>query len=471
MVVGELTESTDLLVVGGGPGGYVAAFRAADLGVQTTIVDAAPVLGGICLREGCIPSKALLHVAHTVTDAREAEKFGITFARPQIDVERVRAFKQGVVDRLCGGVNTLASKRNVRVVQGKAVFEDSRTVRIEGGEVARIKFKHCILATGSRPKRLPESVLPAACCWDSTDALELKEIPRTLLVVGGGYIGLELGQVYASFGSKVTVLEALDRIAAGCDDDLARPLVARLRKDFDAIHTGATLEGAQPTGRGVEISFSKGGEKQKLTFDRVLVSVGRQPCSDGLGLEHTKVVVNSRGFIEVDPQRRTADKRIFAIGDVAGDPMLAHKASREGIVAAEVIAGHNAVYEPRAIPAVIYTDPEVAWCGLTETEAQARGVEVVIGKFPWGAAGRAIAMGRTDGMTKIIADARTKRILGMGVVGAHAGDLIAEGVHAIEMAATAEDLALTIHPHPATSETIMEAAESIVGSAIHALRR
>lgn len=471
MVVGELTESTDLLVIGGGPGGYVAAFRAADLGVQTTIVDAAPVLGGICLREGCIPSKALLHVAHLVSDAREAEKFGVRFAKPAIDIDKVRGFKQGVVDRLCGGVNTLANKRNVRVVQGRAVFEDSKTVRVEGGEVARIRFKNCIIATGSRPKRLPESIMPAACCWDSTDALEMKEIPTSLLVVGGGYIGLELGQVYASFGSKVTVIEALDRIATGCDEDLARPLVARLKKDFEAIHTGATLEGAQPTGRGVEVTFSKGGERQKLVFDRVLVSVGRQPCSDKLGLENTKVVVSARGFIEVDAQRRTADKRIFAIGDVAGDPMLAHKASREGIVAAEVIAGHNAVYDPRAIPAVVYTDPEVAWCGLTETEARAKGVEVAIGKFPWGAAGRAIAMGRTDGLTKIIADPKTKRVLGMGVVGARAGDLIAEGVHAIEMGATADDLAMTVHPHPATSETIMEAAESIVGSAIHALRR
>lgn len=471
MVVGELTESTDLLVLGGGPGGYVAALKAADLGIQTTIVDENPVLGGVCLRVGCIPSKALLHVAHLIDAARESgEKFGVSFAAPKIDVDKVRGFKQGVVDRLCNGINTLATKRNVRIVQGRGRFEDSKTVRVEASEVARIKFKHCIIATGSRPKRLPAKLIPPDCSIDSSGALALEGIPKTLLVIGGGYIGLELGQVYAALGSKVTVIEALDRILPGADDDLVRPLAARLKKQFDAIHTGAAIEGAQPTGRGVEVSFSKGGEKLKQTFERVLQSVGRAPNTDSIGLENTKVKVNDKGFIEVNAQRQTDDKRIYAIGDVAGEPMLAHKASHEAIVAAEAVAGHAVAFEPRAIPAVVYTSPEIAWCGVTEAEAKSKNLDVKIGKFQWGASGRAIAMGKPEGVTKIIADAKSKRVLGVGICGEHAGDLIAEAVLAIEMGAEADDLALTIHPHPATSETIMEAAESVFGKAIHAAK-
>lgn len=471
MVVGELTEQTDVLVIGGGPGGYVAAFRAADLGLQVTLVDRSPLLGGVCLREGCIPSKALLHAAHLVENAAEAAAWGITFAPPQIDVAKLRGWKQSVVERLCGGINTLAKKRQVRVVQGSAIFEDSRTVRIEGGDVARLKFKHAIIATGSRPKMLPAKIMPPDCCVDSTGALELPDIPKSLCVVGGGYIGLELGQVYASLGSTVTVIEALDRILTGCDDDLARPLAARLKKQFAAIHTGAAIESTQKKDGRVEITFTKAGKKETLSFDRVLVSVGRQPNSDNLGLEHTKVTVNAAGFIEVDEARRTSDKRIFAIGDVAGNPMLAHKASREGIVAAEVIAGHPAAFDARAIPAVVYTSPEVAWCGVTEAEAKERGLEIKVGKFPWGASGRAIAMGRPEGLTKIIADAGNGRVLGVGIVGEHAGDLIAEAVLAIEMGAEVADLAMTIHPHPSTSETMMEAAEGVLGTAIHMLRK
>lgn len=470
MVVGELTESTDLLVIGGGPGGYVAAFKAADLGVQTTLVDAAAVLGGVCLREGCIPSKALLSVSHLIENAEHAREFGISYDRPKIDVDKLRGWKQGVVDRLCGGINTLAKKRNIRVIRGVAHFEDSKLVRVDGPEPARLKFKHCIIATGSRARRLPESVLPADCVIDAAAALEIEKVPKSLLVIGGGYIGLELGQVYFGLGSQVTVIEALDRICAGADADLARVLEARLKKQFLAIMTGAKVEGGKPVDGGVEIRYSKEGKSQTAIFEKVLVSVGRQPNSDNLGLEHTKVVVNQRGFIEIDEQRRTADRKIFAIGDVAGDPMLAHKASREGIVAAEVIAGHNATYDVKAIPAVVYTSPEVAWCGVTEAEAKAQGLDVKIGKFPWGASGRAIAMGRPDGLTKIIADAKTRRILGVGIVGEHAGDLIAEAVLAMEMGAEPEDLALTVHPHPSTSETVMEAAESVFGSAIHVVK-
>ncbi len=471
MVVGELTEETELLVIGGGPGGYVAAFRAADLGLRVTIVDEAPVLGGVCLREGCIPSKALLHIAHTIAGAAEAEKFGVKFKKPDIDAAKVAEWKRSVVDKLCGGVDTLAKKRNVTVWQGTATFEDSRTVRIEGKKNGRLKFKHAIVASGSRAKRLPESLIPRDCCWDSTDALEVKEVPKTLLVVGGGYIGLELGQVYAGLGSKVTVVEALDRILPGCDEDLARVLAVRLKKDFEAIHTGAKLEGAKATNKGVEVRYNKGGENHKEVYERVLVSVGRQPNSDRVGIENTKAVVNSAGFIEVDSTRRTADKRIYAVGDVAGEPMLAHKAMREGVVAAEAIAGQHAAYDPAAIPAVVYTDPEVAWCGLTEMQAKAQNIEIKVGKFQWGANGRAIAMGRTDGMTKIISDPQSGRIVGVGIVGAHAGDLISEAVLAMEMAAQAEDVAMTIHPHPSASETVPEAAEAIFGTPIHSLRR
>lgn len=470
MVVGELTEETQLLVIGGGPGGYVAAFKAADLGIQTTLVEAAPVLGGVCLREGCIPSKALLHVAHLITHAAEAVDFGVTFGKPKIDVAQLRGWKQSVVDKLCGGVNTLAKHRGVQVIHGKAVFEDSRTVRIEGNQAARLKFKNAIIASGSRPQRLPEAIMPADCFVDSTGALDLEDIPKTLLVVGGGYIGLELGQVYAALGSKVTVVEMLEQILPGVDADLVRPLAARLKKQFEAIHTSATLESAKNAGKGIEVTFSKGGQQKKETFERVLVSVGRAPCTDDLGLDKTKVKLDERGFIEVDEQRRTADKRIFAIGDVAGNPMLAHKASHEGIVAAEAIAGKPSVFAPKAIPAVVYTGPEIAWCGLTEAQAKEQGLEVKLGKFPWGASGRALAMGHPEGVTKIIADAKTRRVLGVGIVGEHAGDLIAEAVLAIEMGAEAEDLAMTIHPHPATSETLMEAAESMFGKAIHSVR-
>ncbi len=470
MVVGELTEETEVLVVGGGPGGYVAAFKCADLGLRTTLVDANAQLGGVCLREGCIPSKALLHVSHLIDHATHAAEFGVSFKKPAIDLDKLRGWKNSVVDRLCGGINALAKNRKVRVVTGKATFEDSRTVRIEGGDVGRLKFKHAIVATGSVAKRLPEKIIPADCCIDSTGALDLESIPKKLAVIGGGYIGLELGQVYAGLGSEVTVIEALDNLLTGPDPDLVRPLERRLKEQFAAIHTGAMVEGAKRTGKGVELTYSIKGKKQTLLVDKVLTSVGRAPNTRDIGLENTKVKVNDRGFIEVDNQMRTADKRILAIGDVAGDPMLAHKASHEGIVAAEVLAGHNAVFDKKAIPAVVYTSPELAWCGMTEAEAKQAGRKVKVGKFPWTASGRAIAMGAPQGLTKIIADSETQRVLGVGIVGEHAGDLIAEAVLAIEMGCEAEDLALTIHPHPSTSETVMEAAEGVFGASLHVAR-
>jgi dihydrolipoamide dehydrogenase len=471
MVVGEFTEETQLAVIGAGPGGYVAAFRAADLGIQTMLIDSSDQLGGVCLREGCIPSKALLHVAHLMQTAAEAGNFGVTFEKPRIDLDKLRTWKQSVVERLSGGVKALAGKRKVRVIQGRARFEDSRTLRIEGGEVAHVRFKHAIIAAGSGAKRLPESIMPADCYMDSTQALDLASIPQKLLIVGAGYIGLEIGQVYAALGSRVTVIEALPRIMPGADDDLVRPLAARLKKQFDAIHTSAKLESARRSGESVEVTFTAKGETQTLIFDAVLVAVGREPLSRQLGLENTKVVVDNRGFIPVNPARQTADKRIYAIGDIAGEPLLAHKASHEGIVAAEAIAGQPSIFDARAVPAVAYTSPEVAACGLTEAQAAEQGRKVTIGKFPWGASGRAIAMDRPDGLTKIIAEQDSRRVLGVGIVGEHAGDLIAEAVLAIEMGATAEDLAMTIHPHPTTSETVMEAAETVLGTAIHSLRK
>jgi dihydrolipoamide dehydrogenase len=467
MVVGELTEEVELLVIGGGPGGYVAAAHAADLGIDTALVESAEVPGGVCLREGCIPSKALLHVAHLVEDATHAESFGITFGPPGIDYEKLRNWKAGVIRRLATGVSGLLKSRKVEYFTGRAVFENSRTVRIEGESTSHLKFKHCIIATGSRAKTLPEKVLARDLYWDAAEALALKEIPRRLLVVGAGYIGLELGQVYAGLGSEVTVIEALDAIVPGADPELIKPLAAKLNKQFKAIHTSATLKSGRRSAAGIDITFNVGGQDRTETFDRALVSIGRRPNSDGIGLEKTKVLLDDRGFIRVDPQRRTEDPRIFAIGDVAGEPMLAHKASAEGKVAAEAIAGKPTVFEPAAIPAVIYTDPEVAWCGLTEKQAKEQGLEVKITRFPWVASGRAVAMSRPDGLTKMIFDAQTQRLLGVGIVGAHAGDLIAEGVLGIEMAAVAEDVALTIHPHPSTSETVMEAAEAAAGHAIH----
>ncbi len=471
MVVGELTEQTDLVVLGGGPGGYVAAFRAADLGLNVTLIEENPLLGGVCLREGCIPSKALLHIAHVIENAKEAAEFGVAFDAPEIDRVKVAGWKQQVVDRLCGGVKTLASKRNVTVIEGRGSFQDSHTIRVEGDNATSVAFKHAIIATGSSASKLPESIMPANLAMDSAKALEVETIPEKFLVVGGGYIGLELGQVYAALGSQVTVVEALDRLLPGADPDLARVLAARLKKQFAEIHTGAKLVGARKNGAGVEVEIETGGQRRSLSFDAVLVSVGRKPISQNIGLENTRVKVNDRGFIEINERCQTSDKHIYAIGDVAGDPMLAHKASREGVVAAENVAGHDSVFDNRAIPAVVYTSPEVAWCGITESEAKAQGVEHRIGKFSWGASGRAIAMGRPEGLTKIITDSDGRRVLGVGIVGEHAGDLISEAVLAMEMGAEAEDLAMTIHPHPATSETVMEAAESVLGTAIHALKK
>jgi dihydrolipoamide dehydrogenase len=467
MVMGELTQEADLLIIGGGPGGYVAACAAADAGIPATLVDSAEVPGGVCLREGCIPSKALLHVAKIITDAARAAKFGVSYQPPRIDVNKLANWKKGVIRKLALGVKSLLSGRQVEYFTGRATFEDSRTVRIEAEKATRIKFRHCIIATGSAANTLPESVIPRALCWDAAAALEVQEIPKRLLVIGAGYIGLELGQVYAALGSEVTVIELLESILPGVDPELTKPLAANLRRQMKAIHTSTSLKSATKDGSAISVTFTTDGADRVEQFDRVLVSVGRRPNTKGLGLENTRVQTDDSGFIVVDGQRRSSDKRIFAIGDVAGNPMLAHKAMREAKVAARAIAGQPAEFDPACIPAVIYTDPEIAWCGVTEEEARAQGLEVKVSKFPWSASGRAVSMGRTDGLTKMIFDPQTQRLLGLGVVGPHAGDLISEGVLALEMAAVAEDLSTSIHPHPATCETLAEAAEAAFGKAIH----
>ena len=452
-----MAEQTDLLVIGGGPGGYPAAFKAAELGLKVTIVEERDVLGGVCLNCGCIPSKALLHAAGVLESAEAAGEMGISFGEPKVEVTKLRDWKQSVIDKLTGGLKFLAGKHKVTVVQGRASFVDAGTVSVkaaDGGE-SQISFRNAIIATGSEPVKLPFAP-ESDRIMDSTGALELADIPETLLVVGGGYIGLELGQAYAALGSKVSVVEMLPGLLTGVDADLAKLLVKRLEEQFEEIRLSTKVSSMEETAEGIEVIFD-GGES--VTYDKVLMAVGRRTNFEGLGLENTAVKVGADGFIEVDGQRRTAEPGIFAVGDAVGQPMLAHKATHEGYVAAEAAAGKKTVFEPMAIPAVVFTDPEIAWCGLTEGEAKEKGVSVRVAKFPWSACGRAATLGRTDGVTKILFEPDTQRVLGVGIAGHGAGELIAEGVLAIEMGAVVEDLALTIHPHPTLSETIMEAAE------------
>ncbi len=465
---------TQLVVLGGGPGGYAAAFLAADLGLAVTIVDREPRLGGVCLLRGCIPSKALLHVAKAMHEATHLADWGVTFAAPRIDLDALRARKEKVIATLSGGLAQLAKKRKVRVIRAQATFEDSRTLRLDpvGDAVpdTRLRFEHCILATGSSPARIPALSLPTPRVMNSDGALDLADVPESLLVVGGGYIGLEMGTVYAALGSRVTVVEMLDGLLPGADRDLVKPLSRRLEKDFEAIYLSAKVASLAEKHDAIEVTFEGDVETKTQRFSRVLVSVGRRPNSAGLGLEKTKVQVDAKGFVVVDEQQRTADPHILAIGDVAGEPMLAHKAAHEGKVAAEVLAGHAAAFAPRAIPAVVFTDPEVAWAGVTETEARQDGRAIETAVFPWGASGRAQAVGRTEGLTKWIVDPATRRVIGCGIVGAGAGDLIGEAVVAIELGATVEDLALSIHPHPTLGETLGAAAEVFLGTATDVYR-
>lgn len=465
MVMGDFERDAQMLVLGGGPGGYAAAFRAADLGLDTVLVDADGRLGGECLFRGCIPSKALLGVAALIGDAARAKEFGIEFTAPAIHLDALRAWKDGVIDRLAGGLEALCRARGVELVRGRAVFDEPRTVRVEGG--GRIRFRHAIVATGSRPATLPGLGLESPRVMDSDAALALSEIPRSLLVIGGGYIGLELGTVYAALGSEVTLVELTDGLLPGVDRDLVAPVARRAGELFKAVWVGTKVTGMTEERGGIEVRFDGGIEPSRQTFERVLVAVGRRPNSDGLGLERTGVTVDERGFIVVDERRQSADPRIYAIGDVAGEPMLAHKAMREGKVAAEAIAGQPSAFDNRAVPAVVFTDPEIAWCGLTEEEARRSGQPVRVVRFPWSASGRALALARSEGLTKLVVDAERGLVIGAGIVGAHAGELIAEATLAVETAATAEDLAATIHAHPTLAETIMEAAEVFLGGATH----
>ncbi|RIK83228.1 MAG: dihydrolipoyl dehydrogenase [Planctomycetota bacterium] len=462
---------SQVVVLGGGPGGYAAAFLAADLGMEVAIVEADSRLGGTCLLRGCIPSKALLHVAKVISEAREMAQWGITFEPPRLSVEKLRARKEQVIATLTGGLAQLAKRRNVRVVHARGVFVDSQTLQLEGGDPAtyddgRLTFDHCILATGSVPAMPKTFQIKSDRVMDSSGALELAEVPETLLVVGGGYIGLEMATVYSELGTRVSVVELLDGLLPGADRDLVKPLEKKLRESLEQILLSTKVVAVREVGGKVEVEMeTPGGEKLTSAYDRVLVSVGRRPKSFGFGLENTRVTLDDKGFVRVDDQQRTSDPHILAIGDVAGEPMLAHKASHEGKVAAEVLAGEPAAFDKAAIPAVVFTDPEIAWAGVTVEQAKREGRAVQVAQYPWQASGRAIANARTDGLTKLVIDPESDRVIGCGIVGYGAGELIAEAVLAIEMGCTARDMGETIHPHPTLSETVGFGAEAYLGTA------
>jgi dihydrolipoamide dehydrogenase len=462
MVVGEFSQETDLLVIGGGPGGYHAAFRAAENGIKTTIVEMMPKLGGVCLHRGCIPSKTYLSMAELLHSAQTCKNMGISFAKPRLQIDGMRSWKAGVVQKLADGLDSQCKRYKVERIRGKARFEDGKTVALESDEVSRIKFRKAIIATGSRSIRLKGIQIDSPLVMTSRGALELERIPKTLLVIGGGYIGLELGQVYASFGSKVTVVEMLPGLLPGADRDLARPLVKRLGEQFEEICVETKVSAMKEAEGGISLEFEGKNPPKAKTFEKVLVSVGRYPNSGELDLEKAGVQVDERGFIKADKGFKTTSPRIYAIGDVIGDPMLAHKAQHEGRVVADIIAGKDAAFEPRAIPAVVFTDPEIAWAGYTQEEAKAEKLDIDVKKIPFGASGRAVALGRTDGLAKLIFDKSSKRLIGMGLTGPHVGEMIAEGVLAMEMGAVAYDLASTVHPHPTISEMIGEAAAMLV---------
>jgi dihydrolipoamide dehydrogenase len=472
----KTNRETELVVIGAGPGGYAAAFAAADRGMKVTLVDADDEPGGVCLNRGCIPSKTLLHIARVLSEAQEAKEWGVTFAPPQLDLDGIRKWKNDVISKNATGVRQLARARGVELVQAWATFKDAGTLDLKrqrdgGSDLGTLTFEHAIIAVGSRPATVPALAINSERVMDSTSALELPDIPKSLLVVGGGYIGLEMGTVYHAFGSEVSVVEMTEGLLPGADRDLVRVLEARLKKQFKQIMLKAKVVQMDDTGDAVAVTFDDGGSRTRVEkYDRVLISVGRSPNGKTIGLENTSVEVTERGFIKVDTRQRTAEPHIYAIGDVAGEPMLAHKASYEARIAVEVICGEASTFDARAIPAVVFTDPEVAWAGLNETQAKKDGVDVSVAKFPWGASGRATAIGRNDGLTKILLDPETKRVLGVGIVGVGAGELIAEAVLAIEMGATAEDVGRSIHAHPTLSETVMEGAELATGRTTHIFR-
>ena len=455
----------EVLVLGAGPGGYTAAFRAADLGKQVVMIEKHESLGGVCLNVGCIPSKALLHVAKIITEADDASHHGVTFGKPSVDIDKVRGWKEGVVNKLTGGLKQLAKQRKVQVVRGIAKFVSPKSISVETAEGEKIiSFDHAIIAAGSSVARIPGFPYEDPRIIDSTGALAMKDIPRRMLIIGGGIIGLEMATVYDALGSKISVVELMDQLIPGADKDMVKPLHARIAKKYEAIHLKTKVTKIEPLPEGLRVSFEGDAAPEPQVYDKVLMAVGRRPNGREINPEAAGVNVNERGFIPVDKQQRTNVPHIYAIGDIVGDPMLAHKAVHEGKVAAENIAGHKAYFEPMTIPSVAYTDPEIAWMGLTETQAKAQGIEYEKGSFPWAASGRALSVGREEGSTKVLLDPKTRRILGAGIVGVNAGELIAEAVLALEMGADMEDMGLTIHPHPTLSETLCFAAEMAEGT-------
>jgi dihydrolipoamide dehydrogenase len=463
---------TEVVVIGAGPGGYAAAFYAADLGKKVILVEQEKRLGGVCLNRGCIPSKAFLHATKVMQEARESGFRGITFGEPKLDLAKMRAWKEGILEKLGQGIKGLAKSRQVEVMHGRGYFEDSKTLRVETSEGQKfVQFEKAIIAVGSKPALPKVFDLGNPRVMTSTEALEIEEVPENLLVVGGGYIGMELGTVYAALGSKVTVVEAFDTILAGADPDLVRPVAKFAEKHFKEVRLKAKVTYMATSGKQIKVVIETNGEKKEEYYDRALVSVGRVPNCNDLGLENTKVERDERGFISVSPQQQTADPNIYAIGDVAGGLLLAHKAHKEARIAVDVIVGEGGSSQELIIPAVVFTDPEVAWCGLTESEAKAKGIEVEVVKFPWAASGRALSFDRTDGLTKMIVDPETERVLGIGIVGAGAGELIGEAVLALEMGATVRDIAETVHAHPTLSETLMECADAFFGHATHTFTR
>lgn len=463
---------TEIVVVGAGPGGYAAAFYAADLGKKVILIEREQRLGGVCLNRGCIPSKALLYATHQISGAKESEHRGITFTSPTVDLGKLRAWKEGILAKLGSGITQLAKMRNVPVIQGRAYFEGSQNLRVESEQGQQfVNYETVILAVGSVPAMPKAFDLGNPRIMTSTEALEIEDIPEKLLVVGGGYIGMEMGTVYAALGSQVTVVEALDHILAGADPDLARPVVAAAKKAFKEIRLQARVSKMSTVGKQIKVEMEFDGKQVEEIYDRVLVSVGRAPNSADIGLENTKVTLDEKGFVKVNAQQQTSDPHIYAIGDIAGGIMLAHKAHKEGRIAVETLNGQSATFENVVIPAVVFTDPELAWCGLTEAEATARGIKYQVSKFPWAASGRALSFDRTDGVTKMLIDPESERVLGVGICGAGAGELIAEATLALEMGATAEDVAFTVHPHPTLSETLMECAEAFYGHATHTMSK
>jgi dihydrolipoamide dehydrogenase len=463
---------TEIVVLGAGPGGYAAAFYAADRGKKVIMVEQDKRLGGVCLNRGCIPSKALLHASKLIQEAKESAFRGIEFSEPKINLDKMRTWKEGILQKLSGGITMLAERRNVEILYGRGHFEDSNTLRVETSEGQKfIKYDKAIIAVGSKPAIPSAFDLGNKRIMTSTEALELEEIPEDLLIVGGGYIGMELGTVYATLGSKIVMVEAMPSILMGADPDLVRPVANYAQKHFKEVRVSTKVLKMATSGKQIKVVMEFEGKQKEELYDRVLISIGRVPNCTDLGLKETKVTLDEKGFIKVNDKQQTSDPSIYAIGDVAGGVMLAHKASKEARIAVDVITGEETAFENIIIPAVVFTDPEVAWAGLTEAEAKQKGINVEIAKFPWSASGRALSFDRTDGLTKLVIEPDTERILGVGIVGAGAGELISEGVLAIEMGATVRDLAESVHPHPTLSETLMECAEMFYGTSTHALSR